>query len=104
MPRKTQSSRPAGRTVVVFDPSAAVRAAADKQLSDAGYGVVTTGDGARVTNLARAADAGLVLCERSEAGFQALHALQADPRTAAYPVMFLIGAKEKIDKDEPFRF
>jgi DNA-binding response OmpR family regulator len=90
--------------VLVFDPSAAVRAAMDKQLAAAGYHVIATSDAAHVRELVRATSAGLVLCPGDDEGRKLLQALQSDPRTAACPVMFVVAAKTKVEPDEPFRF
>jgi CheY-like chemotaxis protein len=104
MPRKSQPVAPGPRPVLVLDTSSAVRAAADKQLSTAGYHVIATNDPTRVGDLVRSCDVGLVLCEGNDDGRKVLHTLQSDPRTAACPVIFLIDAKAKPEKDEPFRF
>src|SRR5436853_622340 len=85
VPRKPPMVGPDPRPVVVLDSSEGVRAAADKQLSAAGYNVIVTNDPSRMGELTLACDARLVLCEREGVGLKVLHALQADPRTAACP-------------------
>jgi CheY-like chemotaxis protein len=105
VPKKPPTTTgPGPRPVLVLDASVAVRAAADKLLSAAGYKVVATNDAAHVPDLARACDAGLVVCEREGEGLKVLHTLQSDPRTAACPVIFLTATKAGIEGDEPFRF
>jgi DNA-binding response OmpR family regulator len=101
--RQGQKPRP----VVILDSSSAVRGAADKQLSAAGYKVVATNDAARIGDLVRTCDPCLVLCELAlpdSDGFAILKTLQSDPRTAAHPVVFLTAPRARVEKDDPFRF
>jgi DNA-binding response OmpR family regulator len=64
VPRKgTRRPERESRPIVVFGASPAVRAAADKQLTAAGYAVITTSDAARLDTLVAASDPCLVVCE-----------------------------------------
>src|SRR5688572_16638805 len=76
-------------------------------LSAEGHRVVGTGDPTRAVEVVRAEAPDLVICDIMMPvmdGYAVLRALQADPSTSRYPVMFLTARQEFNERVRAFRF
>lgn len=85
------------RTVLVVDDELGVLLVLEAVLSDAGYRVVTAGNGRQGVELARAERPDLVLMDWMMPlmdGPAAVAAMRADPELAAIPVIVMSGAPE----------
>lgn len=99
--------RAAGRKILVVEDEEQIRILVEKILSAAGYVVVSTGDPTQATDLARRERPDLVLCDIAMPGldgYGVLKALQADPATARFPVVFLTAHREFSERVRAFRF
>jgi DNA-binding response OmpR family regulator len=100
---------PAGvpRTIALVEDDEQIRALVDKVLSSEGYRVVSTGDPQQAVELVRREDPDLVLCDIAMPGmdgYGVLRALQSDPATAAYPVVFITAHQEFSERVRAFRY
>ena len=76
-------------------------------LTNAGYAVASTGDSSQAVEIAAAREPDLVLCDITMPqvdGYQVLRALQSDPRTRRFPVVFLTGRSGFNERVRAFRF
>ena len=88
--------------LVEDDPE--IRMLVDTVLSAEGHRVVTTGDPTRAVEMVRAESPDLVICDIMMPvmdGYAVLRALQSDPSTSRYPVMFLT-ARQEFDTETIF--
>ena len=95
------------RTIVLIEDDADIRALVDTVLSAEGHRVVGTGDPTRAVELVRSESPDLVICDIMMPvmdGYAVLRALQSDPTTARYPVMFLTARQEFNERVRAFRF
>src|SRR5207249_8726379 len=95
------------RKIVVIDDDDEVRGLIRHVLQGGGYAVADTGDPARAAELVRNEDPALVLCDISMPGldgYGVLRALQSDPATARYPVVFLTAQREFTERVQAFRY
>jgi DNA-binding response OmpR family regulator len=95
------------RTIVVIDDEAEVRRLVEAILKQAGYRVVVTGEPAGAVDLVRETEPDLVLCDIAMpgmTGYDVLKALQRDPETAHFPVVFLTAHREFSERVRAFRF
>jgi DNA-binding response OmpR family regulator len=100
-------SEPTGRTILVVEDEEAIRVLIEKLLVSGGHRVVATGEPARAVELARRENPDLVLCDIAMPemdGYAVLRALQADPTTSHFPVVFLTAAREFTERVRAFRF
>ena len=84
-----------------------IRKLIDTVLSAEGHRVVGTGDPTRAVELVRAEGPDLVICDIMMPvmeGYAVLRALQADPSTSRYPVMFLTARQEFNERVRAYRF
>jgi len=98
---------PSPRTVVLIEDDPEIRSLIDTVLSAEGHRVVGTGDPTRAVEIVRAEAPDLVICDIMMPvmdGYGVLRALQADPTTARYPVMFLTARQEFNERVRAFRF
>ncbi len=78
--------------ILVVEDSKFLRAATERALTNAGYEVISAGDGDQALSLARAHAPAMILLDimlPKMSGPDVLKALKADPATAAIPVMIL---------------
>jgi len=76
-------------------------------LTAAGYEVAATGDSAQAVEIAATREPDLVLCDimmPQVDGYQVLRALQSDPRTRRFPVVFVTGRTGFNERVRAFRF
>src|SRR5439155_11700519 len=95
------------RKIVVIEDDDEVRGLIRHVLQAGGYAVADTGDPARAAELVRNEDPALVLCDISMPGldgYGVLRALQSDPATARYPVVFLTAQREFPERVQAFRY
>src|SRR6185503_4395204 len=98
---------PTPRTIVLVEDDAEIRALVDTVLSAEGYRVVGTGDPTRAVEIVRNESPDLVVCDIMMPvmdGYAVLRALQSDPTTSRYPVMFLTARQEFNERVRAFRF
>ena len=97
----------AGRKIVVIEDDEHIRTLVVAFLASAGYAVVSSSDPAGAVALVRREDPDLILCDIAMPGldgYGVLKALQADPETARYPVVFLTAHREFTERVQAFRF
>jgi DNA-binding response OmpR family regulator len=95
------------RKVVVIDDEDQVRSLIAEILTPAGYQVVGIGESEAAVDIVRNEAPDLVLCDIAMPrmdGYAVLNALQADPETARYPVVFLTAHAEFTQRVRAFRF
>jgi DNA-binding response OmpR family regulator len=95
------------RTIVVIEDEEDIRILVDEILRSGGYRVFSTSDPKQAANLVREKSPDLVLCDIAMPemdGYGVLRALQADPNTARYPVVFLTANREFTERVRAFRF
>jgi len=100
-------SEGAGRKIVVIEDDDNIRPLVVAFLASAGYAVVSTADSSRAVELVRGEDPDLILCDIAMPGidgYGVLKALQTDPATARYPVVFLTARREFTERVQAFRF
>lgn len=96
-----------GRKIAVVEDDEQIRVLVEKVLKSGGYGVVSTGDPTAAVDLVRRETPDLILCDIAMPGmdgYAVLKALQADPETAQYPVVFLTAHREFTERVQAFRF
>lgn len=96
-----------GRKIVVIEDDEAIRSLIVTFLKTGGHTVVATGDPLNAKELVRREAPDLVLCDIAMPeldGYGVLRALQTDPETARYPVVFLTAHREFTERVEAFRF
>ncbi len=95
------------RTIAIVEDDEDIRTLLEQMLSGGGYRVVATGLPAAAVELVRQENPDLVLCDIAMPvmdGYAVLKALQADPATARYPVVFLTAHGEFTERVQAFRF
>jgi DNA-binding response OmpR family regulator len=95
------------RKILVVEDEEQIRTVVEKLLLAAGYSVVSTSDPTRAVELARREVPDLILCDIAMPGldgYGVLKALQSDPDTARYPVVFLTAHREFSERVRAFRF
>ena len=95
------------RKVLVIEDEEQIRGLVEKILLGAGYSVVSTSDPTRAMELARRESPDLILCDIAMPaldGYGVLKALQADPATARFPVVFLTAHREFSERVRAFRY
>ena len=95
------------RTVVVIEDDVDLRGLVAAVLSQAGYRVGVTGDSRHGVDLVRQEQPDLILCDIAMPqmdGYAVVRALQADPATRRFPVVFLTARHEFTDRVRAFRF
>ena len=95
------------RKIVVIDDDPDVSALVEQVLRSGGYRVVTTQDSTRSVELVRREEPDLILCDLAMPvmdGYAVVRALQADPETARYPVVFFTAHREFTERVQAFRF
>lgn len=95
------------RKIVVIEDDETILALVEAFLRSGGYQVSTTCDPLGAVALVRRVDPDLVLCDIAMPGldgYGVLKALQADPETARYPVVFLTAHREFSERVQAFRF
>jgi DNA-binding response OmpR family regulator len=93
--------------LVVVEDEEPIRTLLEAVLHSGGYRVATTGDPTRAHDLVRDTSPALVLCDIAMPvmdGYSVLRALQADPQTAQFPVVFLTAHREFTERVQAFRF
>jgi DNA-binding response OmpR family regulator len=94
------------RTIVVIDDEHDMRALLDTLLTQAGYRVVATGDPTEAVALVARTRPDLILCDIGMPemnGYDVLRALQRDPATARFPLVFLTAHREFGERVRAFR-
>jgi DNA-binding response OmpR family regulator len=92
---------------VVVEDEEPIRSLLEQVLGSGGHRVVSTSDPTRAVELVREVTPDLVLCDIAMPvmdGYAVLRALQADPFTAQFPVVFLTAHKEFTERVQAFRF
>jgi DNA-binding response OmpR family regulator len=95
------------RKVLVIEDEEQIRGLIEKILLAEGYSVVSTIDPTQAMELARRENPDLVLCDIAMPaldGYGVLKALQADPATARFPVVFLTAHRELSERVRAFRY
>ncbi len=95
------------RKILVIEDEEQIRSLVEKILAAAGYSVVSTSDPTRAMELAQRENPDLVLCDIAMPGldgYGVLKALQGDPKTARFPVVFLTAHREFSERVRAFRF
>jgi len=95
------------RKILVVEDEEPIRSLVEKLLLGAGHSVVSTSDPLRAVELARREAPDLVLCDIAMPGldgYGVLKALQSDPDTARFPVVFLTAHREFSERVRAFRF
>ena len=93
-----------GRKIVVIEDDEAIRGLVTTFLKTGGHTVVATGDPLGAKELVRQEAPDLVLCDIAMPeldGYGVLRALQTDPETARYPVVFLTAHREFTERGRP---
>jgi DNA-binding response OmpR family regulator len=96
-----------GRTIVLIEDDADIRKLVVDILSAEGYRVVASGDPQRAVELVRESDPDLVVSDIAMPGmdgYAVLRALQSDPTTARYPVIFLSAQRDFSERVRAFRY
>lgn len=94
-------------TILIVDDEDDLRTHVQALLEDEGYDVIATGDPAQTVALARSSRPHLILCDLAMPemdGYDVVRALQADPQTAACPVVFLTARQHFTERVKAFRF
>jgi len=95
-----------GRRIVVIEDNPDVGALLQTLLHSAGHVVVSTNESKGAVELVRREEPDLVLCDIAMPeldGYGVLKALQADPETARYPVVFLTAHREFSERVRAFK-
>ena len=95
------------RRVVLIDDDAEIRALVERVLAASGYDVASLGDPLQAVEFVRALDPDVVLCDISMPGldgYGVVRALQGDPETARFPVVFLTANRDFAARVQAFRF
>lgn len=95
------------RRIVVIEDDPSIRTLVEAILGSEGYDVKSTGDPRTAADLVKATAPDLVLCDIAMPeldGYGVLKALQADPATARYPVVFLTAHREFSERVRAFRY
>jgi DNA-binding response OmpR family regulator len=102
----TDPQRPAPK-VVLIDDDADIRVMVTRILTDAGYRVASLGDPLQAVEFVRAEAPDIVVTDISMPeldGYGVVKALQQDPETARYPVLFLTANRDFTARVQAFRF
>ena len=94
------------RTIVVIDDEHDMRVLLDTILTQAGYNVVVCGDPTQAVALVARTKPDLILCDIGMPemnGYDVLRALQRDPATARFPLVFLTAHREFGERVRAFR-
>lgn len=95
-----------GRKIVVIEDDLDVRELLQNLLRSAGHVVVSSTDSKRAPELVKREAPDLVLCDIAMPevdGYGVLKALQSDPETARYPVIFLTAHREFTERVRAFK-
>jgi DNA-binding response OmpR family regulator len=95
------------RTIALVEDDEQIRALVEKVLTSEGFRVVSTGDPREALDLVRRETPDLVLCDIAMPGmdgYAVLKALQSDPATAGYPVVFITAHQEFSERVRAFRY
>src|SRR5688572_28832123 len=95
------------RTIVLIEDDGEIRKLVDDILSAEGFRVVATGEPAQAVALVRESDPDLVVSDIAMPGmdgYAVLRALQSDPSTARYPVVFLSAQRDFSERVRAFRY
>jgi DNA-binding response OmpR family regulator len=95
------------RSLVVIEDDESIRGLLEQILRQGGYRVLSTSDPTRAVDLAKEAHPDLILCDIAMPvldGYGVVRALQADPQTAEFPVVFLTAHREFTERVQAFRF
>jgi CheY-like chemotaxis protein len=98
---------PKSRKIVTIEDDAQIRQLVQTMLTAEGYTVVATDDPTQALEIIRREAPDLVLCDIAMPvmdGYAVLKALQSDPGTAQYPVVFLTAHREFSERVRAFRF
>jgi DNA-binding response OmpR family regulator len=93
--------------IALIDDDPDVRNVVQMLLASGGYEVVSTTDPIGAVDFVRNEDPDLVLCDIAMPlmdGYAVLKALQAEPATARYPVVFITAHREFSERVQAFRF
>jgi CheY-like chemotaxis protein len=93
--------------IALIDDDPDVRDVVQRLLATGGYDVVSTTDPIGAVDFVRNEAPDLVLCDIAMPlmdGYAVLKALQADPATAQYPVVFITAHREFSERVQAFRF
>jgi DNA-binding response OmpR family regulator len=93
--------------IVVVEDDPQIRALVQTMLSAEGHTVAATGDPTTAVDLVRAEQPDLIFCDIAMPGmdgYGVLRALQSDPTTARFPVVFLTAHREFSERVRAFRF
>ncbi len=95
------------RRVVLIDDDAEIRALVERVLGASGYDVASLGEPLQAVEFVRGQRPDVVLCDISMPGldgYGVVRALQGDPDTARYPVVFLTANRDFAARVQAFRF
>jgi DNA-binding response OmpR family regulator len=95
------------RTIVLIEDDDDIRRLIQDILAAEGYRLVATADPARAVELVRENDPDLVVSDITMPGmdgYAVLRALQSDPTTARYPVVFLSAQRDFSERVRAFRY
>ncbi len=95
------------KTILIADDDRFIITAFKAGLENAGYNVLTAGNGNEAITIAIAEYPDLVMLDLilpGKNGFEVLKALRADPATAATPVIVLTNLSQSSDEDEARRY
>ncbi len=104
--RRVSRTEGDGRTILVIDDEQDMRRLLDTLLTQAGYRVVATGDPREAVTLVARTQPDLILCDIGMPemnGYEVLRALQRDPATARFPLVFLTAHREFGERVRAFR-
>lgn len=93
--------------IVVVEDDPQIRSLVETILTSDGYAVVATGEPTQALEIVRREQPDLVLCDIAMPeldGYGVLKALQSDPETARFPVVFLTAHREFSERVRAFRF
>jgi DNA-binding response OmpR family regulator len=96
-----------GRTIVLIEDDHDIRKLVTDILTAEGHRVVASGEPAQAVALVREADPDLVVSDIAMPGmdgYAVLRALQSDPTTARYPVIFLSAQRDFSERVRAFRY